>query len=270
MGHEKTSGGLRKRKREGREGCRLVGWLRFRFCSGCSVGRFVLGWRRRLVLCWGSGFWFLGGGSSPPVSPFSLLCLGFGLFFRGCRAIIVVLGWVSDVLSSVFSRFSAFGFSGSRSGVSSSVLASVVGLVPAGSSVFLGCARGVDGFFRGAFPGASVFSASSFGVGRASFARRSAACVGAVAAAGGLWVSFPSSSCPAGLRPSASSSGAFCGSGSGSWASLALALGSGVPCLVFSPAGVPSGWGLSPVPGCPGWFGCAAALGVAPRQLSLF
>ena len=205
------------------------------------------------------------------VFPLFPCCVWFlACFLRGCRVIIVLSGWVLVLLSSDFSRFSAFGFSGSRSGVSPSVLSSVVPLVPAGSSVFVGCARGVDGFFCGAFPGASVFSASSFGVGRASFARRSAACVRAVAAAGGLWVSFPASPCPAGLRPSASSSGAFCGSRSGSWASLSLALGSGVPCLVFSPAGVPSGWGLSPVPGCSGWFACASALGVAPRQLSLF
>ena len=251
LGHEKTSGGLRERKGKGRKGSRLVGWLRFGFCSGCLVGRFVLGWRSVFPLF--------------PCCVWVLAC-----FLYVLHAIIVLLGWVSGVLSSVFSRFSVFGFSGSRSGVSVSALSAAAALVPAGSSVVVGCARGVDGFFRRAFPGASVFSASSFGVGRASFARRSAACVRAVAAAGGLWVSFPASPCPAGLRPSASSSGAFCGLRSGSWASLSLALGSGVPCLVFSPAGVPSGWGLSPVPGCPGWFACASALGVAPRQLSLF
>ena len=174
------------------------------------------------------------------------------------------------MLSAIFSRFSAFGFSGSRSGVSASVLSSVVGLVPSSSQVFIGCARGVDAFFRAAFPSAEVFRASSFGRGRGSFAARSVAVVRAVSERGGLWVSFPASPCPAGLLPSASSSKAFCGTKSGTWGSLALALGLGVPCLVFSPAGVPAGWGLSAVPDCPGWFGCAVALGSAPVQLSLF
>ena len=173
-------------------------------------------------------------------------------------------------MKDIFARFSSFGFSGSRSGVPVSVLSSVVGLVPSGSLVFTGCARGVDSFFRSAFPAASVFTAASFGVGRSSFARRSAACVRAVAAAGGLWVAFPASHCPAGLLPSASSSRCFSGFSAGSWSSLALALGSGVPCLVFSPCGIPAGWGLAPVAGCSGWFGCAVVLGSAPRQLSLF
>jgi hypothetical protein len=117
-----------------------------------------------------------------------------------------------------------------------------------------------------------VFSVSSglWGAGRGAFAGRSAACIRAVSAAGGLWVSFPSSPCPAGLVPSSSSSRCFCGSGSGSWASLAFALGLGVPCLVFSQRGVPTGWGLSPVSGSPGWFGCSVALGTANVQLSLF
>ena len=174
------------------------------------------------------------------------------------------------MLSAIFSRFSAFGFSGSRSGVPASVLSSVVGLLPSSSQVFIGCARGVDAFFRAAFPSAEVFRASSFGHGRGSFAARSVAVVRAVSERGGLWVSFPASPCPVGLLPSASSSKAFCGTKSGTWASLAFALGCGVPCLVFAPAGVPRGWGLSVVPDCPGWFGCAVALGSAPVQLSLF
>jgi hypothetical protein len=196
-----------------------------------------------------------------------------GLLVFPCRSCYnKCVGLVLPVLSSVFSRFSSFGFSGSRSGVSPAVLSSVVGLVPPGSGVFVGCAAGVDRFFRGAFPSAVVFSVSSgrWGRGRGAFAGRSAACVRAVSAAGGLWVAFPSGDCPAGLLPAGSSSRAFCGSGSGSWASLAFALGSGVPCLVFAPAGVPAGWGFSSVPGCPGWFGCPVALGSAPVQLSLF
>lgn len=182
---------------------------------------------------------------------------------------------VVPVLQPLFACFSAFGFSGSRSpgGVLPSAL-SAAAAVPVGSRVVVGCAPGVDAFFRQCFSDAEVFSVASgrWGSGRSAFARRSVACVEAVAAAGGLWVSFPASPCPAGLFPSVSSSRCFSGSGSGSWASLALALGRGVACLVFSPCGVPAVWGLSPVPGCAGWFGCDRVLSASPGpvQLSLF
>ena len=164
--------------------------------------------------------------------------------------------------------FSCVGFSGSRSlaGVSRAALSVAASSVSPSASVLVGCAGGVDEFFRSQFPCARVFSASSFGIGRGAFARRSVAVVSAVASTGGCWVSFPSSACPAGLVPSASSSRCFSGSGSGSWASLAFALGSGVPCFVCLPAGVPApaGWGLSSVGG--GWFVSSPV----PAQLSLF
>jgi hypothetical protein len=175
------------------------------------------------------------------------------------------------MINSVFSKFTAFGFSGSRSAVSvgCSVAAAAV---PAGASVFVGCARGVDNFFRDSFPNAVVLSASNFGTSPSCFARRSVAVVQRVLAAGGLWVAFPSSPCPAGLLPSSSSSRCFSGTGSGSWASLAFALGSGVPCLVFlGSLPCPAGWGLFPVPECPGWVGCAVVCCLpVPVQLSLF
>jgi hypothetical protein len=94
-------------------------------------------------------------------------------------------------LPTIFSRFSAFGFSGSRSSVPSFGAASrVVSLVPASASVFVGCAPGVDEFFRSSFPSATVLQASSFGSGPGAFAARSVAVVRAVAAADGLWVCF--------------------------------------------------------------------------------
>ncbi len=112
---------------------------------------------------------------------------------------------------------------------------------------------GVDAFFRRAFPSAEVFAVSSgrWGSGRGAFAARSVACVRAVAAAGGLWVSFPASACPAGLRPSSSQSRCFSGLSAGTWSSLALALGSGVPCECFF-----SGW-------CPGWLGLVPCSGLS-------
>ena len=147
----------------------------------------------------------------------------------------VVTSW-----AGVLSRFSFFGFSGSRSVVSpsASAVACLLRRFRPLSGV-VGCASGVDEFFRSAFPSLRVVSASSFGRGRGSFAARSVAVVGSVASAGGLWVSFPSSACPSGLVPSGVSSRCFCGLGSGSWASVAFACGLGVPCLLFLPAGVP-------------------------------
>jgi hypothetical protein len=172
---------------------------------------------------------------------------------------------VSELLSSA----PAVGFSGSRSVVP----AACAEVVPAVSSpVFVGCARGVDAAFRAAFPSARVFSAASFGSGRGSFAARSSALVRALHLSGGVLVSFPSpGSFPSGLVPSPSSSRCFSGLGSGSWATLALAVGLGVPCAVFLgsgsvPAGfsVPSVWCARSVGG--GWWVCQ------PRavQLSLF
>jgi len=173
---------------------------------------------------------------------------------------------VPSAVSSLLSAAPAVAFSGSRSVVPGAA-ASVVPFVS--GRVLVGCARGVDAAFRGFFPSASVFSASSFGSGRGSFAARSVAVVRSVFAAGGVFVSFPSGVCPSSLSPSPVSSRAFSGSGSGSWASLAFAVGLGVPCVLFSPASAcfPCfllSWGFVPAGG--GWFVSS------PRavQLSLF
>jgi len=170
------------------------------------------------------------------------------------------------------------GFSGSRSlappalSVCLSVLASSSS---PSSSVFVGCAPGVDAAVRLAVPSPQlrVFSVAAFagprGVSRGSFAARSVAFVRALAGVGAPLFSFPSGPCPVGVAPSSSSSSCFCGAGSGSWASLAFAVGSGVPCFVALPSGVavPDGWGFSPL----GAFGGAAWFSFAPPvSLSLF
>lgn len=171
---------------------------------------------------------------------------------------------VPSSLSLLLSSPSLVGFSGSRSAVPP-VLSSVLCVRARSAGVSLvGCAAGVDSSVRAGLRGVQVFSASSFGVGRGSFAARSVAFVRALATGGGVLVSLPSSPCPSGLLPSASSSRAFCGSGSGSWASLAFAVGSGVPCWVFAPFGVPSGWGFVDCGG--GWF----SFSPATVQASLF
>lgn len=179
------------------------------------------------------------------------------------------------MLASILDKASVVGFSGTRSICRRSPLFSEVSmacqLVPASSQVFVGCARGVDELARSAFPSARVFSVSSgcWGRGRGAFAGRSVAFVSSLVSSGGLLLSFPAlGSVPAaGLVPSSSSSRCFSGGGSGSWASLAFAIGSGVPCFVFlGSSAAPVGWGLVPAEGWPGWFQFVPS----SVQLSLF
>ena len=165
------------------------------------------------------------------------------------------------------------GFSGSRLGCPVLLSAFAAAAAAAGRppSVVVGCAKGVDSWARAAFPGASVFSVASgaWGSGRSAFARRSAALVSALSSSGGVLVSLPSlGSRPApGLVPSSSSSRCFSGGGSGSWGTLAYAMGRNVPCVVFLgsfPA--PAGWDLVHDPDCEGWFSFVPVA----VQLSLF
>jgi hypothetical protein len=137
------------------------------------------------------------------------------------------------------------------------VARAVAGVLAAGRGVAVGCAAGGDSLVRAAAPGRCVvFSVASgaWGSGRGAFAGRSAALVRAVAAsgAGAGFVGFVAGPSPAGLVPSALASVCFRGLGSGSWASLALAAGLGLPVVVFwcgsGPAALPAGWGpWSPV-----------------------
>ena len=145
--------------------------------------------------------------------------------------------------------------SGSRSGTCAPGFLPLV--VGSRARVSVGCARGVDQAVRSALPPARVrvFRAAAFGSGRGAFAVRSAALVRSVARArSALFVCFPGRACPAGLVPSASARACFCGLGSGSWASLAFAVGLGIPALIWLPIGVavPAGWGFRPLGG--GWF----------------
>ena len=155
---------------------------------------------------------------------------------------------VFDIVQS----YTQIGFSGSRHTIDPQAGDLAAAAVPAGAEVVVGCAAGVDAFFRSRFPAARVLRVDR-ALGRAGFARRSIACVDAVS--GGLWVSFPSGACPAGLMPSASPGRCFSGSGSGSWASLAYAVGRGGAALVYLGAvPVPGGWDLVRVPDAIGWW----------------
>jgi len=181
-----------------------------------------------------------------------------GLFFFFFLLVVVSVPFsVSSRVALVLRSRSSFGFCGSRSLVPpASVWSCVLSSVPAVASVSCGCVGGLCALARSSFPSASVFSVGAFGRGRGAFASRSVALVRSVASSPRpLWVSFPARSCPAGLLPSASPSRCFRGLGSGSWASLAFALGSGVPALLWLPAGVvpPVGWGFVPL-GSGFWF----------------
>lgn len=96
-----------------------------------------------------------------------------------------------------------------------------------------GCADGLDSMVRDARPDAKVFRASDTGLkGGAALARRSADMVRAVAASErpGLvaWVDKP---CPTGLKPGKNW---HAGHGNGTWATVAMAIGNGLPVLLFS------------------------------------
>lgn len=147
--------------------------------------------------------------------------------------VFVMVSFASFVCS-----FSSVAFSGSRL-AGSSAAASCRAFLPLlsgfGGSVDVGCASGVDSLVRSAFPSASVFRVQP-PLSRAAFAARSARLVQWVASASGLLVAFPLGACPAAVRPSVS----FAGFGSGSWGSVALALGLGCPVLVVLPAALGS------------------------------
>lgn len=140
------------------------------------------------------------------------------------------------------------GFSGSRSlpaSFAGQVRALVRSVSASGRRVAVGCSSGLDALVRSSCPSAQVFRASSSS--SCSLVFRSVSFVRAVASSGagaGLVV-FPGCPCPSGLLPSSAVSRCFCGLGSGSWASAALASGLGVPVVVFglSASDLPASWG---------------------------
>ena len=188
------------------------------------------------------------------------------------------IGFVMVCLASFVRSFPSVAFSGSRVRGSSASVSCRAFLPVLGSFsgvVAVGCASGVDSLVRSAFPHCSVFRVSSFAahgrVSRASFALRSSALVHSCASSGGLLVAFPLGACPAGVRVSS----VFGGCGSGSWGSVALAVGLGSSVLVVSPAGVSSAWfgALASSFRCVGSAPCGGLLWLsvtAPVQLSLF
>ena len=138
-------------------------------------------------------------------------------------------------MNNLFKDLKSMGFSGSRSPSEEAekALKELLDLVPSGARISVGCARGIDAIARNYFQNSNleVFSVSSgeFGTGRAAFARRSSACVLSVSE-NGLIVAVPSSAAPVGVKVGKS----FNGRGSGTWGTIAFALGHGRKVLVWA------------------------------------
>lgn len=150
------------------------------------------------------------------------------------------------------SNVSTVAFSGSRVLPDNApIFDACLAAIASGADRFLiGDAKGVDAAtadcLRSLGIDPEIFSASDYGKGRSSFARRSIAVVDQVASQGGAWISIAGSACPEGLLPSHSSSRAFSGKGSGTWASLAYAIGKGCDCYLWCIDAPPSEWGMTP------------------------
>ena len=134
-------------------------------------------------------------------------------------------------ISSIVFSFPVVGFTGSRNPynqASKSVSNFLPRLTGYSGNVGVGCANGVDKLVRSYFPQAIVFKVQP-PINRKAFALRSTRLVNWVAASSGLLIAFPASSCPNSIVPSLS----FRGFGSGTWGTIALAIGLQTPVLVF-------------------------------------
>ena len=200
--------------------CAAPAWAR----RGAALGRFAPRGRR-------CPLWLLGLWDPPPLTPQNsragrrarLACRGR----RRCAGGGALMAGAVNVVA----------FSGARR-LNSSQTARVAelapALTPAGATVLVGCAPGVDAVVRARFPAAQVFAVASgrYGDGPPAYARRSAAMVRTLAAAGSgaLLVAFPTRPCPPGVAPASSwRSGR---PASGTWSTAALAAGLGCALLV--------------------------------------
>lgn len=127
------------------------------------------------------------------------------------------------------SNYNVIGFSGSRS-VVPSALYSVLHKIT-NQKILVGDAKGVDKAVRSYLPQAEVIKIRFQGKG--AYAERSIRFVKAIAKNNGCLVSFPDKDCPSGLVPSEKSSKCFCNKGSGTYATLAYAIGLNIPCFVY-------------------------------------
>lgn len=140
------------------------------------------------------------------------------------------------------------GFGGSRSlGAAWAGLVGrvVLAVARAGRGVAVCSGAGASAFVRSACPSAVVFSPSFDGPG--SLPARASACVRSCVASGpgSAWVAFVTGPCPAGVAPASAWRAGR--PASGSWSEVALAVGLGLPVVVF--------WCAPGAPVLPAWGG---------------
>lgn len=137
---------------------------------------------------------------------------------------------VNQIISLV-SGFPCIGFSGSRHStgpVYNSALQFLPVLSNYKGSIGVGCAKGIDGLVRNQFSFATVIKVQP-PINRRAFAVRSTKLVHWLASLNSLLVAFPSTVSPSAIVPSTS----FKGYGSGTWGTIALSIGMGLPVLLF-------------------------------------
>ena len=196
--------------------------------------------------------------------PFFVSCVGLSPL-RPPRPVAPVL---PPSVVSALSSASAVVVCGSRRVVPPVLRPFLVLLASLRCAVACGCCGGVPALCRLSVSRAVVFRASSFAgasVAARLVARSCALVRSLVGVPGALWCSFPLGSCPPSCRPGPS----WCSCGSGSWSSLALAVGSGVPALVWLPASVRFPW-VGAVSLGSGWFFVPSRVCVSVSQGSLF
>jgi hypothetical protein len=146
-------------------------------------------------------------------------------------------------------------FSGSRQGCPQSILDKVAAKIQPDTTILVGCARGVDAQVRAMYPDAVIFRAGQHGGNSYAekLAFRSAAMVRGVYELRGCLVAFPMKSCPSMVKPC--TEWRFAG-GSGTWGTIALAAGLGVPTIIWLPLGIaaPFWWDDRVTQVSSGWF----------------
>lgn len=131
-------------------------------------------------------------------------------------------------------------FSGYRSldTIDRDMLQAVIAAVHPRAGVAVGDSSGVDYEIKQAFPGSRFFQRTANTP--AAYAARSIRLARFVAAQNYQLIAFPGAACPPRVWPTVHPSHAFNGSGSGTWATVALAVGLGAHVWVCLPDGADS------------------------------
>jgi hypothetical protein len=142
--------------------------------------------------------------------------------------------------------FDYVGFSGSRHGAPHKLIHSAISKAHEGATICVGCATGVDEQVRlevGDNASLRVFRAAEYpgATYPQKLANRSAALVKFLHENDGCLFALPMKACPNGLFPCTQWKSA---KGSGTWGTIALAVGLGLPTMLWLPNGIqpPTDW----------------------------